>query len=283
MHWPGKSDALWYLSRPRNRYYALRMASGPATYTAILLAGSRPGRDAFAESYGVDMKALIPVGGEPMVQRPLRALLHARQVGRIIVLSQSPEQIAQVLPGDARIEFRTSSGTIAATMLELMDDGSVQWPLLVTTADHALLNPATVEEFCSGAAGNDLAVGVVERRNLMRRLPQSKRTWLKFRGGAYTGANLFALASPKVGAAIELWRSVEQDRKKGWRLVALLGPLVLAGTALGLLTIDGVLARLGRKLGLRVAAVRLSNPLAGVDVDKPADHALAEAIVAGRA
>jgi len=283
MHWPGKSDALWYLSRPRNRYYALRMASGPATYTAILLAGSRPGRDAFAESYGVDMKALIPVGGEPMVQRPLRALLDARQVGRIIVLSQSPEQIAQVLPGDARIEFRTSSGTIAATMLELMDDGSVQWPLLVTTADHALLNPATVEEFCSGAAGNDLAVGVVERRNLMRRLPQSKRTWLKFRGGAYTGANLFVLASPKVGAAIELWRSVEQDRKKGWRVLSALGPALLLGAVLRLRTLDQSVAAMGRKLGMTARAVVLSDPLAGVDVDKPVDHAIVETILAGKA
>ena len=45
------------------------------TYTAILLAGSRPGRDHFAEQFGTDMKALIAVAGEPMVRRPVRALL----------------------------------------------------------------------------------------------------------------------------------------------------------------------------------------------------------------
>jgi hypothetical protein len=118
---------------------------------------------------------------------------------------------------------------------------------------------------------------------LLKRLPQTKRTWLKFRGGAYTGANLFVLTSPRVRPAIELWRSVEQDRKKGWRLIGLFGPVVLAGAALRLLGIDDVLARVGRKLGLRVTAVRLSNPLAGVDVDKAADHALAEAIIAGTA
>lgn len=260
------------------------MASPPATtHTAILLAGSRPGRDAFAEGFGVAMKALIPVAGEPMVRRPLRALIDAPQVGRVIVLTQAPERIAQAVPSDPRIELRISKGTIAETILDLMHDAGVRWPLLITTADHALLDPATVAEFCQGAAGNDLAVGVVERANLMRRLPESKRTWLKFRGGAYTGANLFSLASPKVAPAIELWRSVEQDRKKGWRLVALLGPLTLIGAALRLLTIDAVLARLGRKLGLRVAAVCLSNPLAGVDLDKREDHALAEAIIAGRA
>ena len=45
----------------------------------------------------------------------------------------------------------------------------------------------------------------------------------------------------------------------------------------------GVLANIGRRLGLTITAVRLSNPVAGIDVDKVADHELAEAIIAGRA
>jgi GTP:adenosylcobinamide-phosphate guanylyltransferase len=251
-------------------------------YTAIVLAGSRPGRDAFAEQFGSDLKALIPIAGEPMVQRPVRALLESASIGDVIVLSQEPQRIAAALPDDSRVSVRESQGTIATTMLDLCFDKQTCWPLLVTTADHALLEAATVDEFCARAQG-DIAIGVIERGTLMRRFPNAKRTWLKFRGGAFTGANLFALSTPKSAAAIELWRSVEQDRKKGWRIVALLGPVVLIGTALRLLTIDAVLARLGSKLGLTVKAVRLSNPLAGVDVDKPEDHALAEAILAGRA
>jgi hypothetical protein len=50
-----------------------------------------------------------------------------------------------------------------------------------------------------------------------------------------------------------------------------------------LLSIDNVLALLGRKLGLAIKAVQLSDPVAGVDVDKPVDHTLAEEILAGRA
>ena len=253
------------------------------SYTAIVLAGSRPGRDAFAEQYGTDLKALIAVVGEAMVSRPVRALLSSKKVGKVVVLAQEPKRIAAALPKDKRISVRESGETIASTMLDLCFDKKTKWPLLVTTADHALLDSATVDEFCAGAEGADLAVGVVERTLLIRRFPDAKRTWLKFRGGAFTGANLFALASPKAAAAIELWRSVEQDRKKGWRIVALVGPVVLLGAALRLMTIDGALARLGRKLGLSVKAVRLSSPLAGVDVDKPEDHALAEAVLKGEA
>jgi GTP:adenosylcobinamide-phosphate guanylyltransferase len=252
-------------------------------YTAIMLAGSRPGRDAFAAQFGTDIKALIAVAGEPMVRRPIRALLSSSNIDRVIVLSQAPGRIAAVIPEDPRVEFRQSTATIAQTLLAICDDPTTHWPLLVTTADHALLDTAIVDEFCAGAKEADLAVGVVDRHVLKRRFPNAARTWLTFRGGAYTGANLFALPSPKVSPAIQLWRSVEQDRKKGWRLIALVGPVMLAGTLLRLLSIDDVLARLGRKLGLSIKAVRLSNPVAGVDVDKPADHRLAEDILAGRA
>jgi GTP:adenosylcobinamide-phosphate guanylyltransferase len=252
-------------------------------YTAVVLAGSRPGQDAFAESFGTDLKALIPVDGEPMVRRPVRALLESERIGRTLVLSQAPERIAAVLPDDPRLEVRISRGTIAETMLGLLDDKGVEWPLLVTTADHALLDAATIDEFAREAAGADIAIGLVERPNLMRRLPQTKRTWLKFRGGAYTGANLFVLKSPGVRPAIELWRSVEQDRKKAWRVMSLLGPVALLLVALRLVSLDEVLAQLGGRLEVGLRAVRLSNPLAGVDVDKAQDHELVEAILAGRA
>jgi len=252
-------------------------------YNAIVLAGSRPGRDSFAETFGTDLKALIPVGGEPMVRRPVRALLASETIGDVTVLSQAAERIGAAVGTDTRAVFRESRGTIAETMLALCDDPATAWPLLVTTADHALLDREIVDEFARGAEGADVAVGVVERRILAKRLPETQRTWLKFRGGAYTGANLFVLRSPRVRTAIELWRAVEQDRKKAWRVISLLGPATLIAVALRLVSLDEVMVQLGGRLGLRVKAVALSNPLAGVDVDKPADHALVEDILAGRA
>lgn len=251
-------------------------------YTAVVLAGSRPGRDAFAESFGTDLKALIPIAGEPMVRRPVRALLAAEDIGNVIVLSQAPDRIGTALPDDKRIELRKSESTIATTMLDLCLDKQTQWPLLVTTADHALLDTEMIDEFCAYAEG-DISIGVVERQRLVDRFPVAQRTWLKFRGGAYTGANLFALGSPKAAAAVELWRSVESERKKGWRVLSIVGPFVLLGSLLRLMSIDQALRHVGGKLGLSVTAVRLSNPVAGVDVDKRADHMLAEAILKGEA
>ena len=253
------------------------------SWTAVVLAGSRPGRDAFAEQYGTDLKALIPIAGEPMVRRPVRALLESDGVEKVLVVSQSTERIAAVLPEDLRIEHQESAGTIAETIEQIVLKRTTDFPLLVTTADHALLDPAMIAEFMAEAKGADLAIGVVERRPLLARLPQTKRTWLAFRGGAYSGANLFALGSIKSLAAIEQWRAVEQDRKKGWRGLSALGPALLLGAVLRLRTLDQSVAAMGRKLGMTARAVVLSDPLAGVDVDKPVDHAIVEAILGGRA
>ena len=251
--------------------------------TAVVLAGSRPGGDPFAQSHGTDLKALIPVGGEPMVRRPVEALLASADIDGIRVLAQQPDRMREVLPNDSRISVEASGDTIASTLEKLCVDPSVQWPILVTTADHALLTPEMVADFLSKSQGADIAIGVVSREALMKRLPQSERSWLKFRGGAYSGAILFLLGSPEIRSTLELWRSNEQNRKKAWRMLLTVGLFAGLGALLRLRTLQQTLDSVGRKLNLTIRAVELSDPLAAVDVDKPADHELVTAILEGRA
>lgn len=252
-------------------------------WTALLLAGSRPGIDPLAEAHGTDLKALIPAGGVPMVARPAAALLSSPAIVSVRVLTQHPDRIAAALAHDPRLIVAESGATIAATLDAILADPATRFPLLVTTADHALLDTGMIAQFCDAAEGADLAIGLVERRALMARLPGTERTWIRFRGGAYSGANLFALGSPGAARAIALWRGAEQDRKKGWRLIAALGPALLLGAVLRLRTLDQTMASIGRRLGLDIRKVELANPLAAVDVDKPSDHALVTAILEGRA
>ena len=247
-------------------------------YSALLLAGSRPGGDPFAARYGAEIKALVPLAGEAMVLRPLRALLESKHVETVRILTQDPELVAPVLPDRSGWSCEPSSGTIAETLEPLCNGPSARWPLLVTTADHALLDAAMIDQFCSEADGVDLAIGVVTKSALMKCLPQSRRTWIGFRRGKYTGANLFAFGSPKALKAVALWREIEQDRKKGWRLLLALGWPGLLGL-LRVRTLDQTLAAMGRKLGLTLRAVRLDDPLAAVDVDKPQDYELVSAIL----
>ncbi|QNM82412.1 nucleotidyltransferase family protein [Sphingomonas sabuli] len=250
--------------------------------TAIVLAGSRPGSDPLAAAFGTDLKALVSVGGKPMVRWPVDALLDSGRFGQVRVLAQEPERIGAALPAHPDLVVAASGPSIAATLETLLFDGSVDWPLFVTTADHVLLDREMIDEFCDLSEVADIAVGVVERETLMARLPESQRTWIPFRSGAYSGANMFMLSGKKVLPALELWRSVEQDRKKAWSLLWALGPTNFLGAALRLRTIHQTLDAVGERLGAKVEAIDLSDPLAAVDVDKLADHYLVERLLAER-
>ncbi len=250
-------------------------------YHALLLAGVRPGGDPFASAHGVPAKALIPVGGAAMIARPLAALLSSDSITDVTILTQRPELLTAAVPSNPNLRFGVSCATIAATLQAILADPATRFPLLVTTADHALLTPAMIAQFTRDAAGADLAIGLVEQTALMARLPDTRRTWIAMKGGAYSGANLFAFGSPNAARAVALWREVEQDRKKGWKLLTVLGVPGLLGI-LRLRTLADVLGAMGGKLGLSIRAVEMDDPVAAVDVDKPADLVLAERILAER-
>ncbi len=256
-------------------------------WTALLLAGQRPGPDALAQAFGVELKALIEVDGAPMLARVAATLLACPEIARVVVLAQDPAALTGTartawLAGEPRVTFTASGTGIAASVAAVAGSAVAPWPVLVTTADHPLLTPAMVAVFLAGAGMADVAFGVVERRVVLTAHPDNRRTWLRFRGGAWSGANLFALQGDKARAALDLWAGVERDRKSGWRLIGQLGPGLLVGAALRLLSLDAAVARLGRRLGLTARAVALPFAEAAIDVDKVADHALATAILRAR-
>lgn len=263
------------------------IASAPASVTAILLAGARPIPDPLAIAAGVPVKPLAPVAGEPMINRPARALLDHPAIGQVIVLTQRADAFAADpatawLGAHPRVRFERGGAGIASSLLALMEAGDLPFPLLLTTADHVLLDRAMLDQFIAEATGADIAVAMVERATLLARYPQSRRTWLKFRDGGWSGANIFWFGSDKARSVIALWQEVEQDRKKGWKILSAFGPLALLGALLRISTLRGGMARVGRRLGLVARLVAMAQPEACIDADKQADVDLIEAILAGR-
>jgi GTP:adenosylcobinamide-phosphate guanylyltransferase len=255
-------------------------------WTAILLAGQRPGENGFAEAHGVPAKALIPVAGEPMLSRVVRTLLASPSIGRIVVLAQNPDALfageLAWMREEPRIGTACAGEGISASIGRIAGTEAAPYPVLVTTADHALLAPEMVETFLAQSRGADGTFGIVERAVVERVHPETKRTWIRFSDGDFTGANLFGLVTAASRQSVEFWQRVEKDRKKALKLVAFFGPAILLRVLTRTISLDGAIAKAGRKLGLNLRAIRLPFPEAAIDVDKPADLELVERILSAR-
>ena len=257
-------------------------------WTAIVLAGRRPGEDGFAASHGVAAKALIPAGGEPMLGRVARTLLASPSVGRIVVLAQDAETLLTGelawMAEEPRIATAEAGDGISASVAAVAGTGAAPYPVLVTTADHPLLTPEMVEAFIAGAVGADAAFAMVERKTVERVHPGTRRTWLKAADGHYSGANLFALHDARArGRGIDFWARAEKDRKRTLKLLSYLGPGIFLRAVTRTISLEAAAERAGRKAGIRLKAVPLPFAEAAIDVDKPADLELAERILAARA
>ena len=248
--------------------------------TALVLAGSRPGRDPLLEGNGVSTKAVLPVAGQPMLTYPLAALSDVSAVGHLLVYAQRPDEVEPVLAAFPQAKTHMSLGSIAATVERaLLEQGG---PLLVTTADNALLTAEMVNLFLAQAKGADVAVALVEKRVVEEAGYESRRTWLRFRSGAWSGANLFWLAGPQCLPLIRFWASIEQERKKGWRIISAFGPLLALRAALRLADIHTLVRQAGRRFGVAAKVVALPQAEACIDADKPSDIILIERILAER-
>ncbi|MGD8327018.1 MAG: NTP transferase domain-containing protein [Sphingomonadales bacterium] len=256
----------------------------------IILAGSRSNSDPIAQMGGEPFKALVKVAGVPMLERVVRTLFSLDGLSRISILLQDDEPLQSRpewhwLRQDERVHIIRSRGSASQALLDVMENGAAEWPTFITTADNVMLTPSIARQFIQGAVEGEteFAFATVREHEVRAAVPDTKRTYWKFADGGFATCNLFALTGPQSLEALRLWRMVEQDRKKVWKIVAAFGILPLIGYRLGLLSFGGGLARASKKLDVKVKAVALDDARACIDVDKPEDFVLTERLLSAAA
>jgi CTP:molybdopterin cytidylyltransferase MocA len=220
-----------------------------------------------------------------MVLRVLDSLEASKQVDSCIlcgppaaIVDREP-RIRQLI--EARgVRWLPPQATPSTSTLAALQSVAAGTPVLLTTADHALLTPEMIDYFCheARAAGSDLVAALASHARVMARYPGMRRTRTRFSDGAVCGCNLFAFLTPKSRAAADLWRRVENERKRPLRMLRQLGGWVVLRYLLGLLSLQDALRHISDRMELRVAAVILPFPEAAVDVDSVSDWHFAEAI-----
>lgn len=252
-------------------------------FASVILAGERTQRDALRDHSGVACKALIDIGGASMIRRVIQALEGAASIDSIDLSGPTEDcvkadaKLAELV-AQQRVGWSPAAGTPSTSADHMLRRFPGTRPVLLTTADHPLLTSEIVDRFCSDSAatGCDVVIGLAPYELVKHTYPDLKKTVLRFRDGNYCGCNLFAFMTEDGRRVADFWRRVEKDRKKPLVVIRLLGLSAVIRYRMGRLTLEDALARLSRKLGLRLGVVILPYANAAVDVDSVADYQLVQ-------
>lgn len=239
---------------------------------ALVLAGARASGDPLCDAEGVTSKAVIEIGGAPMLSHVMRSLTEAGLQSPVWVLGGEDEDLTTASGGVAHRGLPAAGAGPAASLLEALR-GPVAMPLLVTTADHPLLTPEMVRHFLTEAraAQADICIGFATKEVISAAHPETRRTYLPFGSRNLSGCNLFYVSGDHALRVLELWREVEQDRKKPWRIARKLGLLFLVQLYVRRGDNATFFARLSKRLGADIRPVILPFAEAAIDVDSPQD------------
>ena len=246
-------------------------------FNTLILAGSRDEADPVSAYAGVSHKALIEIGGLTLLERVVAAV-RASGAARIGVVAGTGA-VAELAARLGCEVIPQAPGPSASATAGFAVLGA---PLLVTTADHALLQPEWIVDFITRAGRSaDVSALLARRETIEATAPPMRRTYLRFADGDWSGCNLFFLATERSVGAIRFWQRVEDDRKRPWRIARMLGGWTLLRYVLGRLTLAQAVERVGGKAGVSAQVVESPFGLAALDVDKPDDLDVARRVVLG--
>lgn len=255
-------------------------------FSAIILAGERsPGQDEVALEAKTPCKSLAPVNGRPMVLRVIEALEKSGSVKRVIlsgpqgwIIKQSPE--LQNIIDQGRVEWFPPQDTPSISTAYILQQLPEDKPVLLTTADHALLSPAIVDYFCTQTASslNDVSAGMAKKETVYQAYPQTKRTLWTWRDGAFCSCNLFAFRTREGRTVAEFWRKIETKRKNPFKMLQIFGLSLAIRYFLGSLTSQECLKQVSKQMGVKANIVLLPFAEAALDIDSIEDRRLIESV-----
>jgi len=255
--------------------------------TAIVLAGDRTKADSLIDHSEAGCKAMIDIDGLPMVRRVLNSLRASRVVNKICLAGPEESEVATDEPlatwvKDGEVLWSPPESSPSTSAYRVMQSLDASEAVLLTTADHPLLTPEIVDAFGRQSLADDVdvAVGLAPHALVTEAYPGIKKTVLRFSDGDFCGCNLFAFITPEGRRAARFWRKIEQQRKKPLVVIGLLGWGAIIRYRLGLLSLEEALAKLSKRLGLRIRPVILPYANAAIDVDSISDLMLVKGSLA---
>ncbi len=260
------------------------------TVTALVLAASRKGaEDPVARQAGVSHKCLAPIAGRVMLERVIDSLIDSGVVGEIWISIESADHLraTERLKSwleEGRIHWVPSKGNLADSVLAATGRIPDPFPLLVLTGDNALQTPELVRDFVSAflAGKEDVAIGFTREEVVKQDFPDVGLAYHRLRDGGWSATNLYGLRNTRALRSVEVFRSGGQFGKRHWRILKSCGVLPFVLYKLKATTLEGLIRRVGRNLGVTATIVELAYPYGPIDVDNLSFFAISERALQAR-
>ena len=240
---------------------------------AIITAGGIPKPDAPLYQYTQgNNKALLDIGGKPMIQWVLDAVAQSEQVDRIVIVGlDESAKLDSIIP----IHFLPNQGgivdNIKAGTYKVAELNPAAELLLVVSSDIPSITTEMVDWVIQQAEERqvDIMYTAVEKQTMESRFPKGNRSFIKLKGSAVCGGDMHSISVTAVTHNEEMWNKLEASRKNAFKQMAILGFDTLFLVGLRLIDINRAARRIAKRLGL--SGVGEISPYAEIamDVDKP--------------
>ncbi|MGC4045756.1 MAG: NTP transferase domain-containing protein [Armatimonas sp.] len=243
---------------------------------AVVTAGGRL-KGPLAEHLGVEIKALAPIKGVPVLSRVLNALEASSGVSESVVVGPVDalretvgERASLIDEGETGID-NVRRGL--AAMRGAAGDGFV----LLSASDLPFLSVEAIDDLISRAPQDaDLVFPILGKDAYEAVFPNSPNVWTKLKDGPLTGGSVLLVRPAAIERNAALIEKVFEARKSQLGMAKLLGINIALKFAAGRLTVAEAEARASTITGCSCRVLWDAHPHLACDLDDPADFTFAE-------
>ncbi len=258
--------------------------------TVLVLAASRSGADdPVARLKGTSHKCLAPIDGVVMLERVVQAILDSDVLGQIYVSIES-ETLLRSVPAlqswldEGVIRIAPVCNNLADSVLAAAEMMEPAFPMVITTGDNALHTPEILQDFVGqfNAQTGDAAAGFTTAETVIADFPEVGLAYHRLKDGGYSSCNLYAFRSDKALTAVKIFEGGGQFGKRPMRIIKAFGisPFILYKFKLA--TLDQLLQRIARNLGISADVIMLPYSYGPIDVDNISFFEISERALATR-
>jgi GTP:adenosylcobinamide-phosphate guanylyltransferase len=260
--------------------------SASSTMRAIVLAGQRPGTvNPLAMRFGVANKCLVPMQGRSLIEHVLTTLGRHPRIGEIHVSTDeaSAPEIAEAAGragGNVKVRLVEARASLAESVAAAAE--GTTGSLLVTTGDHVLLASAAIDAVAVTLARAEAVVAMTRRDAVLAAHALGQLRLYAFSDGAYADCRLYGANGPGGLKTLALLNDGGRQLRDPSQIGSLLGMSDRLKLKVNGLSLEAVVQKIGRKIGVDALPVVLADGSQAFAIENDLTYGISEQLLAQR-